>query len=228
MDTEGKRMNKSNKLFLILLLFIIVIIGIIICCSKFGGKKEYEIGRFSYSGSRSVGVSMGIRSSQNTFLIDDINLELSYGFYNKTYYDKYSQDITDVRGAYMHEVNDQIVIAMYITNNSDLRITSGQEVSEYKNVEGYIFEKEILPEKAFTEEYCYQRQGDDKLSYNHSEYIKLPESIFEDSEGSVSITIVCYVAPTATRQSYLVMDCDRIILKYDKNGESKIHITNLK
>lgn len=225
MNTEYQKNNKRNIVILILLVLVFIMIGLVAYCSSFLVKDRYEIGTFSYSSLVGTSISMGAYADTNIFTKDEVVLQLNYGFYNKTYYDKYG---TEPKGPYLHEANDKIIIAMYLSNSSETRVMSGQDVSDYKNVENSLLLKEIPTEQAFSEAYSYEKGNGDSISYTHSEEITIPESYFGMQEGEVVINISAYVMPTETRKNYLAMETYSIILEYSKDKDEKIKITNMK
>ena len=225
MNKDVEKMNKRKKVILILAFLVVIVFGIVAFCRAFLVKSRYEIGTFSYSSLVGTSLSMGAYSDTNIFMKDEVILHLNYGFFDKKYYDRYE---TDPKGPYLHNANDEIIIAMYLSDNSETRVMSGQDILDYKNVENSKLLKEIPIEQAFSGEYSYNKAKGDRINYNHSEEITIPETYFDKQEGEVVINISAYVMPTETRRSYLAMETYSIILEYSNIDGDKIKITNMK
>lgn len=209
-------MSCKNKILIIVL--GICIFGILVGIGLKIATSEYRLGDFEYSMTGNGPMKSGVKSKTNVFDKSDVTLKLHYGFYEKNEY---------VFG-YWQYPEDKVLVAMYIYDaDCGHVITNDCEVEDYKNIDNYYFIKEISQEEMFSEEYAYSNKFMSGMTYEHSEFITIPEEFFKDDGGTVVIRFVSYIEPMEERDNYYSMHVIGIKLDYEMIKDGKVKITNL-
>ena len=191
-------MKKVIALILVLSLFALSLVG----CSK----NEYYWGNKHLSFLQSNEFNILVKSNKLEFDINDVTLDLFYGFYcldDETLdhiKDEYFFDATTEHSS-STDFSYEFVHAVYITNDYTLRLPIDSDksrddgwlvIDDYENIENAKLVKYINYDELFDTDYGYTTDSN-KVVYNYSEKITIPADMFNSSSGCISIYIVRFV-----------------------------------
>lgn len=206
--------------FIILLLIPIIFFGILLI--KFVGLPRfvqgYEAGNFSYTLTPNS-TMLGIRSSEDTFSIDEVVVELHYSVY--------PYDYSNPEGLYHHESDTGLLFGIYVcAEEYEESIFSSMLFDDYKNIENHIFMKGATSEEVFGGEYWHKMEYSG-ITYNHHEDFTIPSEIFIKEKGKLCIKII----PFNTNENYIGYKTCRpnvITLYYQKLNANTIQLLTFK
>ena len=180
----------------------IVCLGItfIMFFSLTGCNPGLEIGNFrNFKGIESYPLTMGIKSETRRFEIDDIKLELYYGYFEGT---------NPAMGKSLFGFDDiqHIGFAVFIDYYSNIAMQTYTVKTDYRDVHGLYYVGEVSVSD-FVANYKVRYKDDagrrlSRIEYNHSETISIPRcALVEDADGvggsfRIILTAILY-SPTA-------------------------------
>lgn len=205
--------KRHMKIILIFLLMIGAIIATIITCIVF--HPTYKKGSFWYTLTPSM-IMQGVKSSTDTFPIEDVTLDLYYGLYCLDYdepesYHRSSEEETVFFGIYAGGKGEE------------LSISCDMDIEDYTAINNHILIKELSSEEAFTEEYGYTMDylG---IDYNHHEQIAIPSDVFTEDSGKFYIKICSFNPTGETKTSVKSALVSVLEIRYEKLDEETIKI----
>lgn len=175
--------KKVFKIFVMVLAFMTMILSLT-GCLRFQHAK-FEKG-FSYTLSPDP-IMMGVRAETDVFEIDDVTLDLYYGFFDIEYCERY--DVNPLQ-MYKKEATDKVLFVLYICKSeAESPFIIDEKILNYKEVDNHFFIKEITEAVAGTTDYGYLLSPVNGVEYCHSEKITIPEEIFAGTK-SFSLKII--------------------------------------
>ncbi len=178
------------KRFLICILALSLSIGMLTSCSIRIPDSRFEKGNFVQQiGCFGIGAPIAASSKTDTFPIDNVSFELYYAFHE--------EGDTSGGGFYLNKC-DHVLFALSIRvvdesgkYNYDFH-EFGTPIDDYKNIPYQTYLYTITEDEAFSGKYSYRLAANKEFIYNHSETIKIPESIFKYEKGVFYIDLKCY------------------------------------
>ncbi len=174
-------------------------------------------------------IRMSLTSETTVFSIDNVVLDLAYGFHELTFWGAVSKKPKENYPFMQMEsdyVSTQIDFAMYIypiTSENEHKI---YDYSDMENVEDHIFIKKISEKEAFSKEYGY------KNKINHCEQIKIPPELmtedyrYKENVGIIRIVLMAFYTNLETGNSMPLPYSDMLAetFVYRVIDENKIEI----
>ena len=203
---------------------------LLLCSVLLGGchqKQQFEFGDFSYK-HRYEPVMMGLKSSTDTFPIDDVSLDFYFGLFPvhdrtpKNYYAK----------SHIENGNGEVFFAVYINANADDSIVPEATYQDYSKLENYYFLKEISEEDAFSEAYSFSMDFWSGVTYQHHESITIPKAVFSEGmmtekRGEFEIVMIAW-QPIKEDGTYYLSYRREMRVLYSVSDQGNIKLFDLK
>ena len=155
---------------------------------------KYETGNRSHSISRN-GPVMCVRSQKSEFQIDEVNIELSFAFFNHQYGPQ--------EELFYPNTDTQLCGILYLGDgtlkNTDFVAFESETKEELYDREGRLFIKELTQEELFT--YGYSKKAFIGFVYDHTEIIHIPEEFFAEEEGKQNCIHIEFIPFESTNGS---------------------------
>lgn len=216
-----------KKITSLLLVFVMLFVALTLsgCKSKYN-YVGYPIGWQDFP------LSFCLNSETNIFPINNVVINISYGFHKLTLWGAVKNDpkenypYADVHDNY---ASYKFEFEIYVCN--DIREDRFEEIdfTNMLNAKEYTFIKKIGEQAAFSNEYGYRPWWID-TNYNHTEQITIPKEYFNnylsDTWGRFAVIIACiaikeesgvrvYVCGDKVAISYSKIDDDTVKLSFD-------------
>lgn len=212
----NKKVKNINRVLLLSISLIIFCLASTACVHKSGFKKGFE---YTLTPGE---IMLGVSSDTDTFHINNVNLELSYGVHDIGYDEKYN---TNPKWSYQKEGDETIFFGLYICDSRyNLDVLNDMLVTDYTMIENHYFVGEISEEEAFSEEYGFMLDYWKGITYNHSERIAVPRSFLEDDSGSFVIKLIAFREPSTVGDCYCTASVGYIEFDYQAVDENTIRI----
>ena len=207
----------SRRIILILLMFALPLSG----CWRIGEaqttKSKYEKG-FYYSNNGDGGMSVGIRSNNDTFEKDNVTFDLWLGTHETKDEPISRTDFT----SYTYEgIPLHFVLHIY---EGELTGHAGWDVEDFKNIESFHFIRELSEEEALSGEYGLSKTLLLEITYKHKETLTIPADIFTSESGRLSIVFSVYQYRADTNL-FRRLECRSLTIDYIVNDDNTITIT---
>ena len=141
--------------------------------------------------ARSGNTLLMLKSDKDTFSIDDVTMDLSYGFY----------DIDELEGRYNGDIfhfypklegYKKPFFCMYVWEEDGYARFSGitEPGTDYKQIENRYFIKEFSFESVWKREYGYGIGFFNSITFKHKEKFTFPKEVFSKERGEIVMAIV--------------------------------------
>ena len=189
----------------------------LLCCLV--GCASYKVDKgYSYFGSL-PSMFLGIRTNQTEYLLDDVSLEIAYGW---------AEGCLDETGHEGYEPYSVLIVAYDWTLNGALPYREPTEnYDAYFSADNLCVLKEIKDD-LYSDKYVVRTSGSAKakVEYNTKETFRIPEELFENltsSRSSIYFEIVL-IGYSESDNTYLATYTDNIIVHFEVDDNNTVKI----
>ncbi|MBR2969286.1 MAG: hypothetical protein IKC36_05535 [Clostridia bacterium] len=201
------------KKLLALALAVVVLLCCLVGCASYKVDKGY-----SYFGSL-PSMFLGIRTNQTEYLLDDVSLEIAYGW---------AEGYVDETGHEGYEPYSVLIVAYDWTLNGALPYREPTEnYDAYFSADNLCVLKEIKDD-LYSDKYVVRTSGSAKaeVEYNTKETFRIPEELFENltsSRSSIYFEIVL-IGYSESDNTYLATYTDNITVNFELDDNNTVKI----
>ena len=189
----------------------------LLCCLV--GCASYKVDKgYSYFGSL-PSMFLGIRTNQTEYLLDDVSLEIAYGW---------AEGYVDETGHEGYEPYSVLIVAYDWTLNGALPYREPTEnYDAYFSTDNLCVLKEIKDDLS-NDKYVVRTSGSAKakVEYNTKETFRIPEELFENltsSRSSIYFEIVL-IGYSESDNTYLATYTDKITVNFELDDNNTVKI----
>lgn len=189
----------------------------LLCCLV--GCASYKVDKgYSYFGGL-PSMFLGIRTNQTEYLLDDVSLEIAYGW---------AEGYVDETGHEGYEPYSVLIVAYDWTLNGALPYREPTEnYDAYFSADNLCVLKEIKDDLS-NDKYVVRTSGSAKaeVEYNTKETFRIPEEIFENltsSRSSIYFEIVL-IGYSESDNTYLATYTDKITVHFEVDDNNTVKI----
>ena len=189
----------------------------LLCCLV--GCASYKVDKgYSYFGSL-PSMFLGIRTNQTEYLLDDVSLEIAYGW---------AEGYVDETGHEGYEPYSVLIVAYDWTLNGALPYREPTEnYDAYFSADNLCVLKEIKDD-LYSDKYVVRISGSAKaeVEYNTKETFRIPEELFENltsSRSSIYFEIVL-IGYSESDNTYLAAYTDNITVHFELDDNNTVKI----
>jgi len=202
-------MNKKKKLSIlisIVLVTITILLTFTFCSDSY--KLDYGNGTTRLGDTQHIGtVVCAVKSKNDEFKVDEVEFDVYFGSIEEL--KLYDNDDYELVSYAIYFVNVNYIFDM------GSRFYPQNIYSDYKNIEGYHFIKELSFEEFSKDDYKAKIRTFSNPKINHHEKIKVPAEVFEGDSGQFAFVIVPICAMKKE---------DGYFIGPYQNGYGKLHI----
>ncbi len=180
---------------------------------------------------------MAVRAETDTFDIWQVELELFWGLYDMEFYaekNRTAQDYIDTMGtdSFDYLVDAEVVFALYAAEDSDAVMSSaglhdweGDGIPDFRQVEGLYLLREIPAQEIVEGEYGYTTSFLGGIQYNHSETVRLPQELFQETaDRDLELVLISWLQSPQEGKGCYMFGSSSLELDWDINNRGQVCI----